>query len=206
MNKLIEEYKKYQRSQIAEMADWHEGFDMTGVSVSDADKAAGSPKAGDKIARNAKNHADRWLVAASYFADNFTAVAARSTGEPEAYLVNYREFTKSGQPRNCVQASLEPREPTILTQFHPDVDKRELISVTPLYAHPLPADVVARSDLVGPFDTAEELIASLEDKDVVAVPKSSIEWLARRREEPMAYSYVAEEAIQMAVNALAAKP
>ena len=65
-------YKQYQRKQIAEMADWHEGFDMAGVSVSDADKSAGSPKLGDKIARNPKNHADRWLVAADYFADNFS--------------------------------------------------------------------------------------------------------------------------------------
>jgi hypothetical protein len=32
---------------------------------------AGSPKAGDTIARNPKNHADKWLVAAQYFADNF---------------------------------------------------------------------------------------------------------------------------------------
>ncbi len=65
------QFKQYRRAQIAEMADWQEGFDMTGVSVSDADKAAGSPKAGDKIARNPKNHADKWLVAADYAADNF---------------------------------------------------------------------------------------------------------------------------------------
>jgi hypothetical protein len=70
----MSEYKKYQRSQIAEMADWHEGFDMTGVSVSDADKANYSPTYGDKIARNPKNHADKWLVAAEYFKDNFTEV------------------------------------------------------------------------------------------------------------------------------------
>lgn len=64
-------FKKYRRTQIAEMADWEPGFDMAGVSVSEPDKAAGSPKIGDKIARNPKNHADRWLVAAAYFADNF---------------------------------------------------------------------------------------------------------------------------------------
>lgn len=68
------EFKRFRRKQIAELADWYEGFDMTGVSVSDADKQAGSPKIGDKIARNPKNHADRWLVAAAYFADNFEPV------------------------------------------------------------------------------------------------------------------------------------
>lgn len=64
-------FKKYRRSQIAEMANWEPGFDMTGVSVSEPDKTAGSPKHGDKIARNPKNHANKWLVPAAYFADNF---------------------------------------------------------------------------------------------------------------------------------------
>jgi hypothetical protein len=65
------EFKHYRRSQIAELADWSPDVDMTGVSVSAPDAAAGSPKAGDKIARNPANHEDRWLVAAEYFATNF---------------------------------------------------------------------------------------------------------------------------------------
>lgn len=65
------EYKRYRRTQIAEMADWEPGFDMDGVSVSVEDAKAGSPKPGDKIARNPANHNDRWLVAAAYFAVNF---------------------------------------------------------------------------------------------------------------------------------------
>ena len=67
-------YKKYRRKQIAELADWKPNFDMTGVSISDADKEAGSPKIGDKIARNPKNHRDRWLVARDYFNENFEAL------------------------------------------------------------------------------------------------------------------------------------
>lgn len=67
----MNDYQQYRRTAIAEMADWEPGFDMTDVSVSAADAAAGSPKAGDKIARNPMNHADRWLVAADYFAANF---------------------------------------------------------------------------------------------------------------------------------------
>ena len=74
MNAPTIEFKEFRRKQIAELADWAEGFDMTGVSVSDADKQAGSPKVGDKIARNPNNHADRWLVAAAYFADNFEPI------------------------------------------------------------------------------------------------------------------------------------
>lgn len=65
------EFKQYRRTQIAEMADWTPDFSMAGVSVSEVDREAGSPKLGDKIARNPANHADMWLVAAEYFAANF---------------------------------------------------------------------------------------------------------------------------------------
>lgn len=84
MNRLVEadEYKQYRRSAVAEIADWHEGFDMTDVSVSESDRKAGSPKAGDKIARNPKNHDDRWLIAADYFNDNFEPIAEAKAEKP----------------------------------------------------------------------------------------------------------------------------
>ena len=68
---MMKEFKQYRRTQIAEMATWQEGFDMDKVSVSEEDKKAGSPKEGDMIARNPKNHKDVWLVAGQYFKDNF---------------------------------------------------------------------------------------------------------------------------------------
>jgi hypothetical protein len=72
-------FQQYQRTQIAEMEPWFAGYDMTRVSVSAADRDAGSPKLGDMIARNPNNHDDKWLVAAQYFADNFEpAVKSRS--------------------------------------------------------------------------------------------------------------------------------
>ena len=65
-------FKQYRRSQIAEMRPYQYGDVLTGsVSISQPDLDAGSPKLGDMIARNPKNHADQWLVAAQYFADNF---------------------------------------------------------------------------------------------------------------------------------------
>jgi len=67
-------YKQYRRKQIAELADWGPGFDMTGVSISAADLKNGSPKLGDKIARNPANHNDRWLVAEDYFIANFEEI------------------------------------------------------------------------------------------------------------------------------------
>ena len=73
----MDEYVKYRRTQIAEMADWYEGFDMrnpTLVSISEADRLTGSPKLGDKIARNPSNHNDRWLVAKKYFENNFEPI------------------------------------------------------------------------------------------------------------------------------------
>jgi len=67
-------FKQYRRTQIAEMTPWHIGFNMRSVSVSAPDREAGSPKEGDMIARNPKNHNDVWLVAAQYFADNFEEI------------------------------------------------------------------------------------------------------------------------------------
>jgi hypothetical protein len=71
---MNEDFKQYRRKQIAELRPWVDGEDMAAVSVSAEDVKAGSPKAGDMIARNPKNHADQWLVAAAYFADNFEPV------------------------------------------------------------------------------------------------------------------------------------
>ena len=64
-------FKQYRKKQIAELRPYAEGDDMTNVSVGPEDAKAGSPKVGDMIARNPKNHADQWLVTAQYFADNF---------------------------------------------------------------------------------------------------------------------------------------
>lgn len=80
-------FKEYKRTQIAEMREVNEK-DITkynnlgfihidefpfgyNISISDADKANGSPKIGDMIARNPKDYTDQWLVAEQYFKDNF---------------------------------------------------------------------------------------------------------------------------------------
>ena len=68
------EYKQYRRTQVAEMRPYRHGDDLNGVSISEVDRNAGSPKSGDMIARNPKKHDDKWLVAAKYFTDNFEAV------------------------------------------------------------------------------------------------------------------------------------
>ena len=68
------EFKQYRRKQIAELRPYQGETLSPGVSISQADIENGSPKIGDMIARNPKNHNDQWLVAQDYFEDNFEPV------------------------------------------------------------------------------------------------------------------------------------
>lgn len=67
-------FKRYRQITIKELRPYSEGEDMTGINVGDVDKAAGSPRVGDMIARNPANHSDQWLVAQAYFEQNFEPV------------------------------------------------------------------------------------------------------------------------------------
>ena len=73
------EFKKYRRTNIAEMHEYNsdnnysEQF-MSRVSISKTDLENGSPKNGDMIARNPENHNDLWLVAKDYFEQNFELI------------------------------------------------------------------------------------------------------------------------------------
>lgn len=67
----MSEWQQYRRRRITEARPYKPGETMAGISISVIDQEAGSPKSGDMIARNPANHADQWLVAVKYFADNF---------------------------------------------------------------------------------------------------------------------------------------
>lgn len=67
----MDEFNQYRRKQIAELRPYVQGETLADVSIAEVDKADGSPKEGDMIARNPKNHDDKWLVAKQYFEDNF---------------------------------------------------------------------------------------------------------------------------------------
>lgn len=74
------EFKKYRRKQIAELRpvtdlECQGIIDMKKISISRADIENDSPKRGDMIARNPKNHADQWLVAKEYFEENFESIS-----------------------------------------------------------------------------------------------------------------------------------
>lgn len=69
------EFKEYKRKGISEMRPYIEGEILDSkVSISEADLNGGSPKVGDMIARNHKNHDDQWLVEKTYFHENFEPV------------------------------------------------------------------------------------------------------------------------------------
>lgn len=71
----MSEFKQYRRKSISEMRPYVEGEILDSkVSISEADLKAGSPKVGDMIARNPKNHDDQWLVAKAYFEDNLEPI------------------------------------------------------------------------------------------------------------------------------------
>ena len=71
----MSEFKQYRRKSVSEMRTYVEGETLDGkVSISEADLKAGSPKVGDMIARNPKNHEDQWLVAKAYFEDNLEPI------------------------------------------------------------------------------------------------------------------------------------
>lgn len=63
--------KNYRKKALQPMQPWVSGMNMDGVSISDEDKANGSPKAGDMIAHNPENEADRWLVARAFCEQNY---------------------------------------------------------------------------------------------------------------------------------------
>lgn len=75
----MEDFKQYKREQIAELRpvtqnDTIPASFQFAVSISDADRKNGSPKIGDMIARNPKNHRDQWLIAENYFKNNFSQI------------------------------------------------------------------------------------------------------------------------------------
>jgi len=73
---LFREYMRKQKAQLREVTDLEIETGKllakgTVVSLSEEDKKNGSPKKGDMVARNPKNHNDQWLVSKEYFEDNF---------------------------------------------------------------------------------------------------------------------------------------
>jgi len=63
--------KLYRKKGLVEIERWSPGIDMERVSVGDEDKKNGSPRDGDRIARDPRNPKDRWLISEAYFEINY---------------------------------------------------------------------------------------------------------------------------------------
>lgn len=61
-------FKKYKRTNIAEMRLYIPGEDLSNINISREDNP---PEDRGMIARNPQNHNDQWYVARQYFLDNF---------------------------------------------------------------------------------------------------------------------------------------
>lgn len=81
--------------------------------------------------------------------------------EPNAYLVEYREVSKQGEKKHCVEASLEPRAPSV--SHYGNVESRELLKVTPLYARP----EVEQKDDAAVTDLAKESYRKMNNEPLV---------------------------------------
>ena len=68
-------FTRYRRTQITELRPFTPGEELDpNVSISQIDCEGGSPKLGDMIARNPKNHGDQWLISAAYFREHFKRI------------------------------------------------------------------------------------------------------------------------------------
>jgi len=65
-------WRTFKRKGEVEATEYVPGQKMDGVSISEEDVKAGSPKAGDMIARNPVNYNDKWLINKAYFEKNYT--------------------------------------------------------------------------------------------------------------------------------------
>ena len=78
---------KFRKKTLTEFIPWSEDLDMTGVSVSDADKELGSPKVGDMIGVNPNNPEDRWLVSADVFNETYEEVIDITPAADDATVI-----------------------------------------------------------------------------------------------------------------------
>lgn len=134
----MSEFKQYRRIQIVEMRPVT-GYDidnyikhagelivMNGekvvkVSISVEDLANGSPKIGDMIARNPKNHDDQWLVAEQYFKDNFEPISPIEWLENK--LIELRKHAVVGQSEQLKCEHKGRRTATELVEYCEDCKK-----------------------------------------------------------------------------------
>lgn len=73
----------YRKTNVQEMIPWTDDLPMELVSISESDKANGSPKDGDRIAFNPEDATDMWLVSEEYFQSNYIWVCVNYINSKE---------------------------------------------------------------------------------------------------------------------------
>ena len=69
----MSKWKKYKKIVLAEMRPYEEG-EVLKMHIPEIAFKDGSPKIGDMIARNPKNHNSQWLVEKQYYIENFKEI------------------------------------------------------------------------------------------------------------------------------------
>lgn len=103
----MSKFKQYKRKIIAELRkvteeEANRSGVISNVSISNEDLNNGSPKIGDMIARNPKNHNQQWLVEKQYFEDNFegTNTVKREAIEEQIQVKNLNESRLTSESIN----------------------------------------------------------------------------------------------------------
>ena len=115
----MSEFKRYKRKGLSEMRTVVNGeiFDHR-LSISEEERKAGSPKEGDMIARNPKNHKDQWLVTEEYFNDNLELVKEEIVSEG-----NF--FTRLEEERVKLKDKLQKLNEFFHTKRFKEIDKEQ---------------------------------------------------------------------------------
>lgn len=67
----MRKFQPHTKTQTTLIRHYEVGEDLTGVSISEADKANGHPKEGDMIGRSRTDENDLWLINADYYKENY---------------------------------------------------------------------------------------------------------------------------------------
>jgi len=67
-------FKKYTRVSTYELRPYIVGESIKEVAIADQDIINSSPKKGDMIARDPKNHKDKWLLSEEYIKEHLTRI------------------------------------------------------------------------------------------------------------------------------------
>lgn len=176
------DFTQYRRSQIAELRLYEPGEDMTMISISVPDAEAGSPKLGDMIARNPKNHAHQWLVAAQYFRDNFEPLEDK----PSPRFIISRKGEETSSRVLTIASEILQREPAQRTDiatlaYNALLENAKTLAASYLSEDETPGQAIVKTFLDRLHEERDDLAEKLEKlTEDLAGDKFNIIWTTQR--------------------------